>query len=395
MSPLRRFRRLLAVVALVVAGGLVVPAAAARVVAVGDVHGSYEGLVTILLEAGLIDTDLRWIGGDATLVQTGDLLDRGVRVRRVLDLLIRLQGEAAAAGGRVVVLLGNHEAMNLLGILRDVNPKVYETFVDGRSERRRAAAFRAYKAFWTGQTKAAGEGRPWLDAVEEQWLAERPLGWVEYLEALAADGDYGRWLRSCPAVVVVDGTLFVHGGPGDTTLGLDVAQVNRIVAAELASFDRVRAWAVETGVALPLGSIYDLERAVGVAQEAGRVDPGLAAAATAVRGWQQWFLVDPEGPLWFRGAALWEDERAGDLLARLAALGAERLVVGHTPQSSKRITQRFADRVFLIDTGMLVERYDGRASALVFEDGAVTAVYPGGEREVLVGADDRVAVASP
>ena len=218
---------------------------------------------------------------------------------------------------------------------------------------------------------------------------------MEYLEALAADGDYGRWLRSCPAVVVVDGTLFVHGGPGDTTLGLDVAQVNRIVAAELASFDRVRAWAVETGVALPLGSIYDLERAVGVAQEAGRVDPGLAAAATAVRGWQQWFLVDPEGPLWFRGAALWEDERAGDLLARLAALGAERLVVGHTPQSSKRITQRFADRVFLIDTGMLVERYDGRASALVFEDGAVTAVYPGGEREVLVGADDRVAVASP
>ena len=122
MSPLRRFRRLLAVVALVVAGGLVVPAAAARVVAVGDVHGSYEGLVTILLEAGLIDTDLRWIGGDATLVQTGDLLDRGVRVRRVLDLLIRLQGEAAAAGGRVVVLLRNHEAMNLVGIVRDVNP---------------------------------------------------------------------------------------------------------------------------------------------------------------------------------------------------------------------------------------------------------------------------------
>jgi hypothetical protein len=383
MSPLRPFRRLLAAVVLVGVLGLATPAAAARVVAVGDVHGSYEGLVGILVEAGLVDAEQRWVGGDATLVQTGDLLDRGVRVRRVLDLLIRLQGEAAAAGGRVVVLVGNHEGMNLLGILRDVNSTVYETFVDGRSERRRAAAFREYKAFWTRQTRGTGEGRPSFDAIEEQWLAARPLGWVEYLAALAADGEYGRWLRSCPAAALVDGTLFMHGGPGDATLGHDVAQLNRTVAAELDSFDRTRAWAVEAGVALPLSSIYDLERAVGLAQEAGRVDLELRAA---VSGWQQWFLVDPEGPLWFRGAALWEDERASELLARLDALGAERLVVGHTPQRSKRIAQRFAGRVFLIDTGMLVETYDGRASALVFEDGAVTAVYPGGEREVLVAA---------
>ena len=90
-------------------------AAGGRVVAIGDVHGSISGLTTILAEAGLIDADLHWTGGDATLVQTGDLLDRGVDVREVLELLMRLQEEAADAGGRVEVLLGNHETMNLTG----------------------------------------------------------------------------------------------------------------------------------------------------------------------------------------------------------------------------------------------------------------------------------------
>ena len=69
-------------------------------------------------------------------------------------------------------------------------------------------------------------------------------------------------------------------------------------------------------------------------------------------------------------------------------------MVGHTPQESKRVTPRFGGRVFLIDTGMLAESYGGRASALVFENGAVTAVYPGGEREVVVEAGDSANVAA-
>jgi hypothetical protein len=64
-----------------VAGG------ADRIVAVGDVHGSYDGLTGILRTAGLIDADGHWSGGSATFVQTGDLLDRGTRLREVLDLL--------------------------------------------------------------------------------------------------------------------------------------------------------------------------------------------------------------------------------------------------------------------------------------------------------------------
>ena len=70
-----------------------------RVVAIGDIHGSYDGLVSILQRADLVGDDLHWIGGTATFVQTGDIFDRGVEVRKVLDLLMRLEDEAAALFG--------------------------------------------------------------------------------------------------------------------------------------------------------------------------------------------------------------------------------------------------------------------------------------------------------
>jgi len=48
-------------------------------------------------------------------VQTGDCVDRGPHSVAVLQLMWRLQEEAAAAGGEVRLLLGNHEAWALGG----------------------------------------------------------------------------------------------------------------------------------------------------------------------------------------------------------------------------------------------------------------------------------------
>src|SRR5215217_3572082 len=96
------------------ASSYVVAAPASRIVAIGDVHGAGDAFVSILQRAALIDAQRRWTGGTTVFVQTGDLLDRGTAVREVLDLLTRLEPEAAKAGGRVEVLLGNHEYMNLL-----------------------------------------------------------------------------------------------------------------------------------------------------------------------------------------------------------------------------------------------------------------------------------------
>ena len=54
-----------------------------------------------------------------------------------MDLLMRLEGEARRAGGRVDVLFGNHEGMNVLRDFRDVSPRLSRR---SRTQVRRAAA---------------------------------------------------------------------------------------------------------------------------------------------------------------------------------------------------------------------------------------------------------------
>ncbi len=84
--------------------------------AVSDIHGGYDRLVALLTRYGLMQQEARppdraeWSGGDAWLVVVGDAIDKGPASLDVLTLLQTLEGRAAPAGGRVVVLLGNHEA---------------------------------------------------------------------------------------------------------------------------------------------------------------------------------------------------------------------------------------------------------------------------------------------
>jgi hypothetical protein len=101
-----------------------------RVVAIGDVHGDRDAFLRALRLAGLVDADMRWTGGKAWLVQTGDLLDRGDDEQQILDDLERLEQESVAAGGRTVWLNGNHEVMNVAGDWRYVTPGGLADFED-------------------------------------------------------------------------------------------------------------------------------------------------------------------------------------------------------------------------------------------------------------------------
>ena len=128
--------------AIVIAAAAVSPTFAGnRIVAIGDIHGNYDGFVAMLRTVGLVDENAHWSGGDTPFVQTGDVFDRGVEVFEVRDLLMRVEKEAAAAGGKVICLLGNHEGMNLIGFFRDVNPDLNAKMADKKSETRRKAAF--------------------------------------------------------------------------------------------------------------------------------------------------------------------------------------------------------------------------------------------------------------
>jgi hypothetical protein len=84
--------------------------------AVGDVHGDYDRLVTLLVAGKVIDgipdhpEQVRWSAAKSVLVCTGDLIDKGHQSLKVIALFRALEQDAAKAGGRVIVLMGNHEA---------------------------------------------------------------------------------------------------------------------------------------------------------------------------------------------------------------------------------------------------------------------------------------------
>lgn len=73
---------------------------------IGDLHGHYRDYERLLVSEGLCDEALNWTGGAHRLWIMGDFFDRGASGVRCMDLTMRLQEEAAAAGGEVNSLLG-------------------------------------------------------------------------------------------------------------------------------------------------------------------------------------------------------------------------------------------------------------------------------------------------
>jgi hypothetical protein len=356
-------------------------AAEQRVVAVGDIHGEYEGFVSILRKAGLVDQDLKWTGGQTTFVQAGDYVDRGPDVRKVMDLLMALERGAGKKRGQAIVLLGNHEVMNLTSVLHEANPAAYAAFADRRSEKRRQAAYGQYADLHERLTKRYRKA-PWALLDESAWNAEHPLGFVEYLEALGRDGKYGRWLRSRPAVVKVGETVFVHGGISPRAREGTIEKINRQVQLEIEAFDRVRAYLVAQKLILPFFTYPEISAVADL--ELARPEPlsdDMLQVLRAAKSMYEWTIYSPDGPLWFRGFEKWSEEEGRQQVAGLLdGLGARRFVVGHSIlDGGGRIAARFGNSVFLIDTGML-RGYapDGRPSALEIVGDRATAIYPDG-----------------
>ena len=304
-------------------GGSVAPAqqpAGPRIVAVGDLHGDYSAWIDIARGAGLIDGRGRWAGGRTTLVQLGDLPDRGPDSLKIIRHLMALQKEAPKKGGKVIALVGNHEAMNVTGDLRYVDPGEYAAFADAGSAGRRDRVFAANARSLLAQYRAI-EPAITETAVRNRWMTDHPLGWVEHRLAWGPKGEVGRWVIRNPAIAVVDGNLFVHGGISTDYAKIPIAEINRRVAASMTAGD---------------------------------------LAPTAI-------INDPLGPLWYRGLVAREPGEVRppveqELAAVMAAYGVRRIVVAHTPLLSG-IAVLQAGKLIRIDTGNS-RHYGGKPSYL-------------------------------
>ncbi|WP_030225282.1 metallophosphoesterase [Streptomyces lavendulae] len=148
---------------------------------VGDVHGYLDELVTELQAQDLIDADRHWSAGNARLWFLGDFTDRGPDGIGVIDLVMRLSAEAAAAGGYCKALMGNHELL-LIGAKRFGDTPIQS-----------GAGTATFQAAWL----LNGGQRTDMDRLEDVHL---------------------QWMSRLDAATLADGHLLLHS---DTTAYLD------------------------------------------------------------------------------------------------------------------------------------------------------------------------------
>jgi len=178
-------------------------------------------------------------------------------------------------------------------------------------------------------------------------------------------------------------------------MGSSQSEINDDAVSQIAEFDTIKSYLEQRGYVEPFYSISEIMSVVNAILEAAETQdlesPVLDTIdrLNEIKSFLDGFysessLIVDEGPLWFRGFALWPDEQLVAYLPEwLRKNLAWRVVVSHTPRSNGRIQARLDESIFLIDTGMLSEYYrGGRPSALEIKDDDVTALYEAGERVV-------------
>jgi hypothetical protein len=336
-KPLPMARRLALLIAAFAALALAVPAQAQavfrnvdRIVVFGDLHGEADKFEAMLREAGLVDAHGDWAGGRTHFVQLGDVEDRGPDSRTILNHLMRLEPQARRAGGYVHALIGNHEAMNMLGDLRYTSAGEFASYASADAARLRDNYYAQTIAYARAHPPA--NGLPvFNDAYRADWNLRHPLGYVEQRQAWAPNGVYGRWVASHDAMIVIDDILFMHGGIGPSFTESDLNTVNNAVRSAL----RGR----------PVAGFTDI-------------------------------LDNQDGPLWYRGFAMnAEANEAANVDAVLARFHVGHIVVGHTKRTPT-IAPRFGGRVILTDVAVPSGASDPHAY-LEIDHAAMTTVHRG------------------
>jgi hypothetical protein len=225
--------------------------AADSIFVLGDTHGMYDELLTGLQRAQLIDSAGRWIGGRRQLVLAGDLMDRGPDVAALLWTVYRLEREAEQAGGRVHVVLGNHEIMVMMGDLRYVHPKEnhvaelhglpYDRLYDVRSSilgrwlASKTGALRIGNAVIVHGGLSADNARPGLRVLDDSmrhFMAEELFyRWSDSTAVIDIDS---LALERRTEFFIGDNSLFWHRGYVQTdTMAAELAEALRAVDASL------------------------------------------------------------------------------------------------------------------------------------------------------------------
>ncbi|XP_073154697.1 shewanella-like protein phosphatase 2 [Henckelia pumila] len=200
-----------------------------RLIAIGDLHGDLIKSKQALRLAGLIGPDDHWSGGSATVVQVGDIFDRGGDEIKLLYFFEKLKREATKTGGLVITMNGNHEIMNVDGDFRYVTREGFEEFKNwamwqcvGNVMKKMCNGVEenhVIKDLFDGVPCEFRNIRPeLLDGVRARVAAMRPNGLIA-----------NRFLSKNQTVVVVGDSVFAHGGLLKKHVSYGLERVNKDV----------------------------------------------------------------------------------------------------------------------------------------------------------------------
>jgi len=335
-----------------------------RVVALSDPHGAYDAFLKTLENAGVADKDGNWTGGKSHLVVTGDLLDRGADSRKIMDLIMNLENQAGESGGMVHLTLGNHEVMNLVGDLRYVARGEFSAFADEETAEDRERWFQELLS--DRRVQAQGE----IDeaALRQEFDRDRPAGYYGHRDAFGTEGKYGRWLMQQPLMVVINDTAFVHGGMPELVGALGLDRLNEELLAQITNYVGAVERLGQYELMDPATSFYNQSDIAEAMRTDPAISPDIVQALDTIIELNDAAVHGPGSPLWYRGTVGCSLPAEGDILgAALDAVGAARVVIGHTPTVTRQVLSKFDGRVIEIDTGMLSSAYKGSGNALIIE----------------------------
>lgn len=161
------------------------------VMAIPDVHGDIVALKRSLKALGLIDSSDHWAGGNKVAVFLGDYIDRGNTNLEVLDYVLKLKSEAEAAGGRIDLLLGNHESL-MFGAIQEKDE---------------------YRKIWLRPDN--GGGKLFEEVRDKYHLKREKDVWKKLKELFAPKGEYYEYTKSMKLAAQVDDVLYIHAGLDD------------------------------------------------------------------------------------------------------------------------------------------------------------------------------------
>lgn len=288
-----------------------------KLVAIGDLHGDVDKARRAFRLAGLVDEHGSWIGGKTSVVQVGDVLDRGQNEVELYYWLEKLGKEACDAGGAVHVLNGNHETMNV------ARQSLYATqggFADFSKWARTHGMALALKARCLKcSSNRIEDAKTYVSSSEQAGPAARHA-------ALSPGGDFSRrFIAPNPVVLKIGSTVFVHGGllPHHAEYGIDA--INR----------ETQRWVLE-----------------------GKVEekPPFLSGRSAVVWARDYSNEDPERC---------DCKALEETLAKIP--GSKRMVVGHTIQGSG-INSACNEKVFRVDVGLSRGCGDGTPEVLVIHN---------------------------